>query len=329
MSAAKRSVLRRLRDAALRVAGTSLAPSGRRSRLAIFTYHQVLEHADPLRQGEPDRRQFADDLEVIRSVFSVLPLPEAAERLRAGSLPARAACVTFDDGYANNHQLAMPLLEAAGVPATFFITGGAVDVGVMWNDLVIEAVARAKPDGFDCAGVVDLEPESFGEPRKLVRALLGQLKYRPLAERLAVAEELYRRNAGAAPPRLMMSRAMVADLAARGFDVGGHTLQHPILKELSDADALREIVGCRHWLEQVTSRRPVTFAYPNGRPGTDFLPAHMRMVAECGFTAAVSTRWSVARTGTDPFDLPRVGPWWRQGRSLPLGLLAVYARSYR
>ena len=126
-----------------RAAGSVLSPVGARARLVVFCYHQVLEKHDPLRPGEPDEAQFLNDVELINSVFNVLPFTEAARQLNSGSLPRRSACITFDDGYANNFELAAPILQSVGVPATFFIAGGAVDTGVMWTDLVIESVAHS------------------------------------------------------------------------------------------------------------------------------------------------------------------------------------------
>lgn len=313
-----------------RAIASTLSPAGSRARLTVFGYHQVLEKRDPLRPGEPDGSAFDRDLDAIKRVFAVLPLDEAVRRLSERTLPARAACITFDDGYANNHTLAAPALESHGVPATFFVTGGAIDDGVMWNDLVIEAVARR-----GAAVVLNDIPwdrerwRAAGEGPGLVAAILDEIKYRPLEQRLAAAERIYRDNVGDERPRLMMTRAMVADLAARGFDVGGHTLSHPILSKQPAEQARAEIAGCAAWIEGVTGRRPRTFAYPNGRPGTDFDASHMAMVAEAGFALAVSTTWSAARVGTHPYSVPRVGAWWREGaRSLSGGLLRLYARSY-
>mgnify|MGYP001547207875 CR=1 FL=1 len=106
-----------------RAAGNILSPGGDRARLVVFCYHQVLEKHDPLRPGEPDEAQFLNDVELINSVFNVLPFTEAARQLKSGSLPRRSACITFDDGYANNFELAAPILKSVGVPATFFIAG--------------------------------------------------------------------------------------------------------------------------------------------------------------------------------------------------------------
>ncbi|MEO1201363.1 MAG: polysaccharide deacetylase family protein, partial [Pseudomonadota bacterium] len=215
-----------------RAAGRVLSPAGSRGRLAVFCYHQVLEASDSIRTGEPTQDQFAADVERIRGAFTVLTFGEAVRRLKDGTLPSMAACLTFDDGYANNHALAAPVLEQAGIPATVFVAGGAVDVGVMWNDLVIESVAAAGawprlPEPGDI-----LEPEEPGlSLARIADHLLMQLKYRPVQERWDIARAIYAENVGGDLPRLMMRRTEVRDLADRGFEIGGHTISHPILKE--------------------------------------------------------------------------------------------------
>ena len=122
--------------------------------------------------------------------------------------------------------------------------------------------------------------------------------------------------------------AAVADLARRGFDIGGHTLQHPILKELPAAEARSEIAGSHDWVREVTGQAPLSFAYPNGIPGRDFGPEHGEMTREAGFTSAVSTCWGVAAPRCDVYNIPRIGPWWRLGSSLTSGFLRSYAKTW-
>ncbi len=278
----------------------------------MFCYHQVLEAADPLRPGEPDTKLFRRDVELIDSVFNVLTFRQAARLLSTGSLPKRAACITFDDGYANNHELAAPILRSLGVPATFFIAGGAIDQGIMWNDLIIEALATSRP----------------GVPADEVSSTLGLLKYLPPAQRWDKALSRFEAAVGADLPRLMMTRDMVVSLDEQGFEIAGHTINHPILKVLSDDAAMREIVGCSDWIYEVTGKRPATFAYPNGIRGTDYDTTHETMVRESGFEAAVSTNWGVARPDSNLFSIPRIGPWWRQDARFEVGLVRSYLKSY-
>lgn len=312
-----------------KVMGSLFSPSGGRARLAVFCYHQVLSSPDEFRAGEPTSAEFSQDIELIDDLFTVLPFGEAVARLATNNLPKMAACITFDDGYQNNHSLAAPILEKAGVPATFFIAGGAVDEGVMWNDLVIEAIANSGgvPKIDDDVAFLQM-PNSATGKSDIVSALLAQLKYRPMAERWEIACRLYRENVESEVPRLMMTREMVKDLSLRGFEIGGHTINHPILKELTEEEARNEIVGCRKWVQSVTDSAPTSFAYPNGRTNVDFDDRHLKIVADAGFGAAASTDWELAKGHTNPYSIPRIGPWWRQGRNLESGLFRSYLRSY-
>lgn len=307
----------------------ALSPAGQRARLQILTYHRVLPAPDALLPDEPDAAVFAAQMAAVARYCKVLALPDAARRLADGTLPACAACITFDDGYGNNHEIARPVLERLGLPATVFVAGDAVDRGVMWNDLVIEAIRGAKAS-------LDLGPAGLGTvalstsvPRAgIVTQVLNAVKYRPLRERWDLAVELYARNAGGPLPRLMMTRAQVKDLASRGFDVGSHTVTHPILATLAPDQARAEIAGSWRWVLEVAGTAPRSFAYPNGRPGRDFDHTHAAMVRDAGFEVAVTTVWGSARGGDDPLQLPRYTPWETSAGGLWRRLAKTTLRSY-
>ena len=307
-----------------------LSPAGSRGRLAVFCYHQVLESADPLRAGEPTSEQFDDDLETITDYFNVLPLPEAAHLLREGRLPERAAAITFDDGYRNNYTQAMPILERRKLPATFYIATGMIEDGVMWNDLIINAIGACTADKLthqleNCGHAID----DIALRRQRIPEILGALKYRPLAERLEQAKEFYFSNTGHDElPRLMMNKTEVNHMSKRGFDIGAHTVRHPILATLDDKVARDEIFQSRDWLHDATGQQPVSFAYPNGIPERDFTERDAALVEEAGFDTAVTTQWALATSHSNDFRIPRVGPWWRQGREASAGQLRAYVKSY-
>ena len=63
------------------------------------------------------------------------------------------------------------------------------------------------------------------------------------------------------------------------------------------------------------------FAYPNGKPGEDYLPRDVALVRELGFDAAVSTAWGASGHGSDPFQLQRFTPWDRTKARFGLRLL--------
>ena len=126
----------------VKVAFELLSPGQRNGRLSILIFHRVLAQVDPLFPEEVDAARFDVICGWLRRWFNVLPLDAAVRRLRDGSLPRRAAAITFDDGYADNHDIALPILKKHGLPSTFFIATGFLDGGCMWNDTVIEAIRR-------------------------------------------------------------------------------------------------------------------------------------------------------------------------------------------
>ena len=287
------------------------APAGPRGRLSILIYHRVLPAVDPLFPSEMDSAAFDCHMKFLAGSFNVLPLSEAVEKLARGSLPSRAACVTFDDGYADNAEVALPILQRYGICATFFIASGFLDGGWMFNDGVIESVRGARGSSLDLSevGCGELDVSTNPARRQAIATILASVKYLPQAARDAKVGRIIELAAVGRPAGLMMRSEQVRALHAAGMEIGGHTVTHPILARLDPAAARDEIARGKEQLEGII-RAPVTlFAYPNGKPATDYACEHVAMVRELGFKGAVSTSWGVGTRDADPYQLPRVTPW--------------------
>ncbi len=280
-------------------------------RLAILTYHRVLPRPDVARPGVPDAIEFDWHLRTVRRWFNVLPLADAVERLQTGGLPPRALCITFDDGYADNHDVAMPALQSHGLTATFFVASGYLDGGAMWNDDVIDCVAGAEGPVLDLT-FADLGAVPVGDPTQrqaAVMLVINAWKRLPGSQRAERVAQLRERYPLRRSQRLMMQAEQVAALKRGGMEVGAHTVSHPILTRQTIAKAREEIAGSRAALEEITGAPITGFAYPNGRPGKDYAAEHVSAVREAGFSYAVSTAWGTARAGVDQYQLPRIAPW--------------------
>jgi peptidoglycan/xylan/chitin deacetylase (PgdA/CDA1 family) len=283
-----------------------------RERLSILIYHRVLPQPDALFPGEIDAERFDQHLRFLTQSFNIIPLGEAVHGLKHGGLPPRAACITFDDGYADNAEIALPILQRHGVGATFFVATGFLNGGRMWNDTVIELVRNAPAQ-------IDLGPLGLGQftldgtasRRAAIDSLLGALMYLPLQARQEKVDAMCA-LLGASPRNdLMMTSEQVRQLHRAGMEIGGHTVNHPIVARLERAAARAEIADGKAVLEEMIGDKVKLFAYPNGRPGQDYLADHVAIVKELGFEAAVSTAWGAASRGSDLFQLPRFTPWDR------------------
>lgn len=98
--------------------------------------------------------------------------------------------------------------------------------------------------------------------------------------------------------RDLLTKKDVCEIAAH-FEIGSHTLTHPVLPEISAKDATSEISTSKTLLEDVTGRSVTSFCYPRGA----YLPEHREMVKEAGYLYART----VARYAFDlsnPYDAP-------------------------
>ncbi|CDG83290.1 polysaccharide deacetylase family protein [Janthinobacterium agaricidamnosum] len=279
--------------------------------LSILIYHRVAASPQALFPGAMHARLFERQLSVLKRFFTVLPLELAVCRLQDGSLPQRAACITFDDGYADNASVALPLLQKYGLPACFFISTGYLDGGRMWNDDIIEAV-RDAPDAcldLSALGLAVLPIATLAERRSAIATIIAKLKYLPFSRRQAIAAQLHAQSSHPAAPPLMMSSAQVRTLQQAGMSIGAHTVSHPILSSLSEPAARAEIANGKRQLEECIQAPVTLFAYPNGKLQQDYGPLHAQIVKSLGFTAAASTDPGAARHGDDLFHLPRYTPW--------------------
>jgi peptidoglycan/xylan/chitin deacetylase (PgdA/CDA1 family) len=175
--------------------------------------------------------------------YRVIGLEELLEhRRRHEPPPARSVVITFDDGYADNRRLALPVLRARGYRATFFLVSAHLGGSNLW----------------------DTDGELAGRP------LLSQDDARAMLE--------------------------------VGMEIGAHTRTHPVLPDLSDAEAEREVGGAREELEAVLGRPVRTFAYPYGRLN----PSTTAAVIRSGYEAACCSRSGVNDPAVQPFLLRRV-----------------------
>lgn len=306
----------------IRSAIGALSGSGERARLSIFIFHRVLPQPDPLFPAEMDVLRFDRAMGWISSWFNVLPLHEAVGRLARGELPRRAAAITFDDGYADNLLYATPILLRHGLHATFFIASGYLDGGRMWNDTIIESVRNATVAELDAewlgAGVMPLQGAE--QKSAAIHRLIPAIKHLPGPARADAVARVEVSCGATLPADLMLTSGQLRQLLGAGMGIGAHTVSHPILARLDADDARREIAASRDALEGLLGERVGLFAYPNGKPGTDYLPEHVDMVRSMGFDAAVSTAWGASDRTSDPFQLRRFTPWdegrWRYGARL-------------
>jgi peptidoglycan/xylan/chitin deacetylase (PgdA/CDA1 family) len=290
----------------------------------ILMYHRIAAPAvDPWGLAvRPEH--FEQHLRVLRS-RTVLSMSEFVDRLERRTLPGNAVAITFDDGYVDNLREAKPRLAAAGMPATLFVTTGAVGQGTeyWWDELARAILLHRGPLDRQLLIGADRYHLAFSNGDRTVSAWRAwepppgarQAAYLAVWRRLRdtparqrdTAMNLLRDLLDSSPPDandLPMTSSEVADLAADGlFDIGGHTVTHPALPTLPPSEQADEILHGRLACEQIVNRAIAGFAYPHGALDSESRAA----VRACGFRWACSTEARpVPVRDYDRYALPRL-----------------------
>ena len=294
--------------------------------LSVLIYHRVLTETDDFRKGLPTVAEFEWQMALISKFFTPLSMSEALELMAANSLPERAVCITFDDGYADNESLALPVLVKHKIPATVFVTSGVLNGGIMWNDVVIELIKNWTKPRLDLreTGLPEFSLNSVEERRAAVNTTITTMKHWPYLRRQETVEYL-KKLADSLPENLMLTDAQLQHLHANGVEIGGHTLNHPLLTRMDDSEVEFEISENKRMLEQVLGSKLRYFAYPNGVPEKDYDARHINMVKNCGYEAAVSTQWGSNTSASDVWQLARFTPWDKT----PTKFMLRFIQNYR
>ncbi len=253
--------------------------------------------------------------------YRILSLDAALAELRDGVArrPAPFAVLTFDDGYRDNLIHALPVLEKHGAPFTLYITTGFAERSArLWWVELEEAVRRA--DRIDTridGDALSLPAGTPAEKTAAFAAVYWRLRAGPEDRLLAVVGDLADRqgiDGRALVERLCMGWSEIEGLARHPLvTLGAHTLTHPRLARLGEAEMRTELGTGRRILEERLGRPVVHLAYPVGDPGSAG-PREFRAAAALGYTSAVTTRPGLIHPAhaDHPTALPRLsvnGNW--------------------
>jgi peptidoglycan/xylan/chitin deacetylase (PgdA/CDA1 family) len=306
------------------------------NRLLVLGWHNIdPTPAFPAAPGT-GRRGFERQLALLARAANVVRLSDALERMAGGQpLPARSVALTFDDGYRDNLDVAVPALARHGLPATFYLVPRFLDgeLGAWWEDLAA-AFRHATAPEVTWDGI----RHPLGDPAERAQAqerIALQLKTLSARSREQAVAEIAHRIVpdGTVERPLFMDWDGARALLAAGHDVGSHSMTHAILSREDEASQTEELAESRGRLTSRLGAPVDSVAYPNGHR-EDYDETTLRLVREIGYKGAVTTTPGVARRDqplaevnrlivtptTSPADL--VGKVWRKARSTARSVLS-------
>lgn len=285
-------------------------------RLAIFGWHNVgSSYCFPQPDGA-GRRGLEQQLKWLCRCGTPVRLGDALAMLRAGGrLPPRAFAITFDDGYRDAAELAVPLLARLGVPATVFLVPGILsrEVRAWWEHLAW-AFEAATASALTWAGKT-YELLSGDRRADAFSTIAETLKRCNREQRESAIAEIVGTLAPAGPPgddSLFLDWEDAKALAAAGWEIGSHSRYHAILSQESAHLQRTDLRESRELLEQQLGTDVSLLSYPNGTR-RDFDEITMGAAKEAGYEFAVTTVAGLNGRRSPPYMLRRYVMYPEQG----------------
>ena len=275
-------------------------------RLTVLTFHRVLLRSDA-RWPDADKEwsltvdQLASCVDFVQKHYTVISLDQLLEARRRGAgLPPHPALLTFDDGWADNEEHALPVLEAAGVPAVIFVSGDAVGRDApFWRESLRAAFLGSRIDdeiwralwtGVNQAA----PPRDTGALERLLDGLADLTR----AQRDALLGPFQARIDDGR--RHMVTADQLRRLRERGVAVGAHGRTHEPLSSCEDLDD--ELLQPRRRLGELLDEPISTMALPHSR----FTPEVLRRAARAGYELVFTGEPQLAPVRPVPFAIGRI-----------------------
>ena len=259
---------------------------------------------------------FENQIKFLKEKFGVISLKEYVETMNGGGKERQRnpVILTIDDGYADNYQIAYPVLKKYSVPATIFITTDFVTKREwLWSDklqYILKSTGKKKfVFGID-GEEKPFDVETFEGWHKT------QLKIFNYCRRISEDEknEAIRRlsfDLRVSVPKqttdefLPLTWDQIREMSGNGIDFGSHSCSHPIMSRLTRTQLVYEVLNSKREIEERTGKEVNTFCYPNGGRD-DFNDEIIEILRKASYRAAVTTISGANRLDEkDPYRLKR------------------------
>ena len=240
----------------------------------VIGYHRVVEDfAFSARTSIPSmlvsRSMLEQHLDWIGRRFRFISLDELGARLDGrDDRKDPVAAITFDDGYRDFYEQALPVLRRKGVPAAVFVVTDLVGTKRVHLHDKLYLLLASRSNALQATRVL-LETLSQTEVEEVIRKLESEV---------SIVEDAFR-------PFYSLTWEMLEEICRAGITIGSHTRTHVLMTNESRERVQEELSGSRAEIEERLGTGVQHFAYPSGL----FNTAVVEAVAAAGYQFGYTT----------------------------------------
>ncbi len=261
----------------------------------IFMFHRIFSQINKSstnaymdRGTAISMKKFIEILNFIKSFdYKVLVFSEYVDRIHLEKNSRKYICLTFDDGYIDNYELAFPILQEFGYKATFFpIIDFCFYRKISYLDFYYQTI--------DASSL---------KPAERIDYIIGKKKQDFLNKNEQEAKNYLSllqasQNIALTYSDIYMNESQLKEIYKYGNEIGSHSITHRILTNLEAKEIEEELQGSKKVLQELTNSTCIPLCYPHGK----YNSLVIEFVKKCGYHSACTVqvnskegRWAIPR----------------------------------
>jgi len=271
------------------------------NKFLVLTFHRILSDLSMNSNANipmiTSKINFELMLDILSSKTNILSIDDILTyKVSGAKLPENTICITFDDGYLDNFENALPLLKKYEIPATFFVTTQNIDTGkYFWWDEV-DFFFKNHPDidvfkdkkiNISILQYLKNIINSKGDNRiNYLNYFVRLLNILPHEDKKSFLDVVFLKNKefGNKPPLIMNWNQLKYISANPLFNIGSHTDSHLDMYKSTPSSIFEDINRSIYKLEKILGTKCEYIAYPNGSTPKNTVELFRQFKFKAGFT---------------------------------------------
>lgn len=281
------------------------------NKVLVLFYHRVNLKKKDYHQLCVSSKNFREQIRYLKKHYLLARFEEDWNQLDSD-----AVVITFDDGYLDNLQFALPILEEFQVPATIFVSTGTMNQQkeLWWDELEylllnedhIPIYFQLEDGEFGYrwdTSTREYRENCYKSIHHLMKNFVGPGKREEWMKQLWYWRGL---EPEARKENLTVSKEQCMTLAqSKMISIGAHTVNHPSLAVLSRSEQKKEIESSIITLSNILEKQIILFSYPFGSYGANYNEDSIEICQDCGIMKAASTDSLLWNSSMSPYKIPR------------------------
>lgn len=301
-----------LKSGTFKLAGQLVRPN-----VAVLRYHSIQDNPENFVSTIGggiihSKSVFKEQMEIVARRFKPVTLDEILLFIKGEKRIAKnAVAITFDDGFSDNYEIAIPILNDCGIPAAFYVTVGSIETKKPpWFYRLRQAYfLTQKKEWRDSKKGEVWGLESQGERNTAFLSACEQcakLVGHSQEEAIKTIEKTLDVELSSSTKGVMMGWEQIRKLHQAGHIIGSHTLTHPNLAYVSNGDLNRELVESKKVLEEKLGVSIMHFSYPSPILQPHWTENTVKATETAGYKTAVTCTSGPVRGNANPLSLKRI-----------------------